>query len=331
MGGQSKAAGNQEALANNAANNSTATGTGLNATLFGTPTGGATGGRGSTGMSGGTLSGMMDPNSLNVSSPTGPYALQYNQAKAQGATNLAQANQNVDIQAGNAGFGAGAPSGYTGFLKSQNNMANAQNNGQLFSQFAGNSYQDALNNFWKATGMANSTANTQTGQGTSAYTNLYGATPKSTALQNVGSDIAGGVGSAVGSYAGGAAACVCEGTLIFSIDGKKIKVEDLHPGDVVVGIDGNINKVLKVTKHDAQPCVGILTQNNFRLRASKTHTLVLNAGGYVRAGDSKGWKVATRDGRSEVYTLTDIGDHSVYQIFLDGSHSFRSNEIWSLE
>src|ERR1700675_2979541 len=185
MGGQSGDANRQQNQANTAANSSTATGTGLNATLFGTPTGkGTAPGSPATGMSGGTLTGMMDPSKLNVNAPTGPYALQYQQAKAQGATNTDQAKQGIDMAAGNAGFGAGAPSGYTGFLKSQADLQNAGNTGQLFSQFAGNSYQDALNNFWKASNLASGTANTQTGQATSAYTNLYGATPKATALQN---------------------------------------------------------------------------------------------------------------------------------------------------
>jgi hypothetical protein len=170
MGGghQQKQADQSFGAASNAAGNSSATGQGLNATLFGTPS------PGGKGMSGGTLSEMLNPASLNVNQPTGPYALQYQQAKAQGATNTDQAKQAIDRAAGQAGLGAGAPSGYTGFLKSQADMSNAQNNGQLFSQFAGNSYQDALNNFWKATNTASGTANTQTGQGTGAYTNLYG-------------------------------------------------------------------------------------------------------------------------------------------------------------
>ncbi len=128
------------------ANNFGTQNSGLFSTLFGTP-----GGNASTG--GGTLSGMMNPSSLNISSPTGPYALQYQQAKANNALGTQQNAQAINRQAGNSGFGAGAPAGYTGYLQSQNTQAGNTNAGNLFSQYAGQSYQDALNNFWKANQM----------------------------------------------------------------------------------------------------------------------------------------------------------------------------------
>ena len=85
MGGQNANAKAQQTLGNTAAatsqGNANAFGgqeQGLFSTLFGKPGGNAASG-------GGTLSGMMSPSSLNVNAPTGPYALQYNQAKAQGA------------------------------------------------------------------------------------------------------------------------------------------------------------------------------------------------------------------------------------------------------
>lgn len=201
--GQANAA---NAAATNSANANTAlaqqfgaTNQNLTSTLFGP-----------SGSGGGTLSGMMNPNSLNVSAPTGPYALQYNQAKAQNAIGTNQASQAINRAAGNAGFGAGAPSGYTGYLQSQNTQAGNTNAGNLFSQYAGQSYQNALNNFWSATQAAQGTA-TNTGAGalqgnTSAsqtYGQLYGtAQNAATSAKNANKGIAkaavGGAGAAAG-------------------------------------------------------------------------------------------------------------------------------------
>lgn len=149
------------------AKSATTTGQNLLSTLYGP-----------NGSGGGTLSQFQNPSSLNINSPTGPYALQYQQAKAQGATATDQAKQAIDRTAGQQGFGAGAPAGYTGFLKNQADLSNAGNNGQLFSQYAGKSYQDALDNFWKATNATNATAGQQSLGGLSAYSQLYGTSQK---------------------------------------------------------------------------------------------------------------------------------------------------------
>ena len=212
MGGQS---GNAQGLQGAAATGASQSGTnaqgfgaqqqGLFSTLYGTPGGNATSG-------GGTLSGMLNPNSLNVNSPTGPYALQYAQAKAQNAIGTDQASQAINQRAQNAGFGAGAPSGLTQFLQSQNTQAGNTNAGNLFSQYAGQSYQDALNNFWKATNLASGQAatsgnqqNTAQGQMNQTYAQLYGAAPKqSGVLQAVetGLNAPGGFSSTAGGTLG---------------------------------------------------------------------------------------------------------------------------------
>ena len=154
----------------------------------------------------------MNPNSLNVNAPTGPYALQYNQAKANNAINTDQASQAINRAAGNAGFGAGAPAGYTGYLQSQNTQAGNTNAGNLFSQYAGQSYQDALNNFWKATGLA-ATASGQAGnqqntaqeQANQTYAQLYSSSPKVSGPTQIansfGNAAAGAAGKAVGGKA----------------------------------------------------------------------------------------------------------------------------------
>lgn len=189
--------------------------TGLFSTLFGSPTGSGGAPGTATGTSGGTLSKMADPNSLNVSSPTGPYALQYQQAKANNALGTQQAAQQINQQAQNKGFGAGAPAGFTSLLQSQNTQAGNTNAGNLFSQYAGQSYQDALNNFWKATGaeqsamgQAGSNQNAAQGQSNQTYSQLYGQNSKNSAgqaFQNAGATALGDLGGAAGKKVGGKA------------------------------------------------------------------------------------------------------------------------------
>jgi hypothetical protein len=147
----------------------------LYSTLFGNPAApGGAGGIGSGALTGGTLSKMMDPNSLNISSPTGPYALQYNQAQANNAIGTDQNAQAITRSLGQHGFGSGAPSGLGEYLQSQNTQAGNTNKGNLFSQYAGQSYQDALNNFWKATGIASNTQQDAQKTAAGTYGNLYG-------------------------------------------------------------------------------------------------------------------------------------------------------------
>lgn len=300
---------------------------GLFNTLFGTPNAGG------TGTTGGTLSKFMDPNSLNVNSPTGPYALQYQQAKGQGATNTDQTKQAIMRDAGNAGFGAGAPSGYTGFLKSQADMSNAGNNGQLFSQFAGKSYQDALDNFWKASGLASSQTatsgsqqNTAQGDSNQTYSQLYGAAPKT-------SPISGILNSAIGAggTVGAAALCVCEGTAILAGDGKTIYADDVQEETKLMGMGGESNFVLKVTRTERVPCVYVALADGRKLRCSSSHTIALANGGYVKAGDATGQMVAASPTPIRVTAVVDIGPRTVFQFSLNGSHTYLTEGIWSLE
>jgi len=261
----------------------------------------------------------------------------YNQAKAQGATNLQQANQNVDMNAGNAGFGAGAPSGYTGFLKSQNALQNAGNNGQLFSQFAGQSYQDALNNFWKANQMLGSQTatsgnqqNAAQGSTNSTYANLYGSTPKATTGQIIGQDLSGAVGAAAGP-ATAAIACVCEGTKIVMSDGRELPVEFVKVGDKVKAQGHGENEVLGIEIYENQLCMEIETQMGMHLWASATHTLARPHGGYVKMADADLQLIAAQKVAQFVSQIKGSDARRVYKLVLNGNHTFLSNGLWSLE
>lgn len=168
-------------------------------TLFGSDTNSATGG---------TLGGFLNPNNLTTASmgPTGPYKIQYNQA----LTNLAgaQAAQRGALSQAlqNRGFGTNSPSGFGATAALEQSLGQAQQTGQLFSDYTNQGYQDALRNMWSAAGILS-------GQGTSAmqgalqgqgqagqtYANLYGTAGK----QAQGSSFLGSLLGAGGSIAGG--------------------------------------------------------------------------------------------------------------------------------
>lgn len=320
MGGQNKQAQAQEDLANSSASGQGKLGAGLYGTLFGQPTAGG------TGTTGGTVSKMMDPNSLNINSPTGPYALQYKQAEANNAVSTDQAKQAIERAAGNAGFGAGSPSGYTGFLKSQADLAGAANKGQLFSQYAGNSYQDALQNFWKATDLAGGAAQNASNQQTNTYTSLYGSQPKATTGQIIGQDVAGAGGAAAG-------ACVCAGTPILMDDGRSLPVERLTVGMRVIGQGTELNRIVQIVKTENEPCVELTTNGGHVLRCSLSHTIARYAGGYLVAGFMEKEKpnIWQRDEKDFIVSAKLIGGQIVYKLVLDGSHTYLSSGIWSLE
>lgn len=153
-------------------------------TLWGAPSG-----SGGT-SSGGALSGFLDPSKLNVTAPTGNFAI----ANTTANENAEKASQNnaesIKQSASNAGFGANAPAGFTQDQLNQNQRALADTEGQNFNTNTQNSYQAALNNFWNSANMANSTSNTKQAQaGTdtsnagSIYNNLYGTSSKTTGGQ----------------------------------------------------------------------------------------------------------------------------------------------------
>lgn len=169
-------------------------------TLFGSDPNNATGG---------SIGGYLNPSNLTNASkgPTGPYQIQYNNAL--GTLGNAQSAQRGALSQSlqNRGFGMGSPSGFGATQALNQSLGQAQQQGQLFSDYTNQGYQDALRNMWSAAGILS-------GQGTSSaanavnassnagqtYANLYGTAGK----QAQGSSILGSALGAGGSILGGA-------------------------------------------------------------------------------------------------------------------------------
>jgi hypothetical protein len=128
----------------------------------------------------GTLTGFMNPNSLNVTNPTGAYATQYQNA----ANSINQgANQSVasaNRQMANQGGGL-QPSGF-GSAQTQNAYQNAANaKASAFQGATTNQQNNATSNFWNAQnayGQTGNQASSQAGSNMAAAggldTSLYG-------------------------------------------------------------------------------------------------------------------------------------------------------------
>lgn len=307
----------------------------------------------------GAVTPFLDPGKLNVTEPTGPYAQQFTRQKEQLAQGGQDAVASVRQAAANRGFtGSGLESDEA--LKAR--LGTAEAVGNAYNTATTNSYQDALNNFWKAVSAAQTDKaasqqgqlstegqqSTDTGQAIQAnqgaaqtYSQLYG-----TAGAYHPSPVAGivqsaiGAGGALGSGAiqaasqpipAGATACVCELTPVLMSDGTYKFVETLKAGDRLKSPDGRDDQVLGVEVTDAVDCWLVATQGGKLLRASATHTLQRPVGGYVLVSESFMAPVLTLDGPDRINEITPLGKRKVYRVRMKYTHAYLTGGLWSLE
>ena len=281
---------------------------------------------------GGTLSQFLDPNSLNVSGPTGAYRLQYNQAVG----NIAKQGQDVrgSVARANAsrGFGAG-PAGFAQDEARQAAESQIDRQGAAFTDYAGKSYADALNNFWNATNIATGSGAANTNAAISAdsaaannYANLYG-----TASNPIPSPMGGIIGSGLqaGGTVGAAAMCPCADAKILMMDGTEMLVQDLRKGMEAKGIDGKPCPLLADPRIVQRDSVEVKTLRD-KTRVSVDHTFALPLGGYEFAFKSVALNVRHGDEIATVLEVKEIGAQDVYVLEIGGSHSYRVDGFWSL-
>lgn len=292
-------------------------------TLFGT--GGSTD-------SGGTLSKMLDPASLNVSSPTGPYALQYKQATGNLAQQTAMQRGQLSATLANSGFGSNSPSGMAQDAQLQLALGQNAQQGQLFTQAATNSYNDALNNFWNATNIAagqaaTSQAGALAGNATAAQTdtNLYNTSTQPYSQTGIGGALLG-----AGASAGSAAImCPVAGSLILMADGTWKAVEKLKAGDETRAIDGSIDKVAADPIATVAKVVLVHTKDS-SARVSINHFFDRAPVGCTRADQSLGQVIKTSTGNMEITGVVELQDQPVFYFATLPSNSYNVDGFWSL-
>ena len=281
---------------------------------------------------GGTLSKFLDPKSLDVSGPTGTYGLQYNQAVG----NIAKQSQDVrgSIARANASRGFGnAPAGFAQDEARRAAEDQVGEQGAAFTDYAGKSYQDALQNFWNANNIATGSGAAATNAaiaGDSAaannYANLYGtaSTPRPSALGGII-----GSGLQAGGAIGAAAACPCEGGMLLGMDGKEKAVEFWRKGEELKGIDGKPCPLLADPRVVIRDSVEVKGLRN-KTRVSIDHTFALPLGGYEFAFKSTALNVRHGDEVVTIMEVIELGAKDVYVLEIGGSHSYRVDGFWSL-
>lgn len=293
--------------------------------LFGTPDG-------KGGFSGGTLSPFLDPNSLNVSSPTGAYKTQYQNETAQIAQGGVNARGALARNLASRGFSA--PNGFAADELRKSLLDQNSQQGQAFAANTMQSYQDALSNFWRASGALNGEGDTALSASISGdqaaannYANLYGSA--SQPKPSVTGQIIGGGLQAGGAVGSAAVKCPCEGALMTMHDGSEVKVETLRKGSKLRGIDGEPCMLLADPVMFMRESVELVTLGR-RHRASMEHTLMLEKGGYKFAGNARNTLVKTVDGPEHILHVDPIGKQPVYFLEIDGSHSYCADGFWAL-
>lgn len=280
---------------------------------------------------GGNLTKMMDPSSLNVSSPTGPYALQYKQATGNLAQQTSAQRGQLSATLANQGFGSNSPSGMGQDAALQLSLGQNAQQGQLFTQAATNSYNDALNNFWNANNIAagqaaTSQAGALQGQSTAAQTNtnLYNTSSQPYTQQGLGSALLG-----AGAQAGSAVMCPVKGSLILMADGTWKAVEKLKAGDQTRAIDGSADTV------EADPVIAIqkvvlVHTKDTSVKVSTSHYFDRVGCGCTRADQSLGQFINTSDGKQQITGVIAVEPQEVCYFLTLPSNSYNVDGFWSM-
>jgi hypothetical protein len=297
----------------------------------------------------GAVGSMLDPSKLNVSSPTGVYALQNTGANQAAAKQYAANKSAITSGAQQSGFGPNTPAGFVAQQQNQNANALADTKGSNFGTAVTNQYQDALNNFWKAAGASQA-------QGTSAqggalagnntanqtYSNLYGTAGHGNVVQSANylSPILGAAGT-IGSAALGpagiatnAASCCAEGTPIRTGLKEFTPIEKLFEGALIFGLGENDdypNRIRQPLAFAMKPCVQIKTDDGRELVCSTDHTLLVSGGGYATAEESLDCSLLTRGGPVKVLQVKEVGERRVVRLHLEAPHVFESDGLLSVE
>jgi hypothetical protein len=294
---------------------------------------------------GGSLTPMMDPNSLNVTTPTGAY-------KAQLTNTQNTLNDSYNKQKGslaqtwaNRGFAAGMPNGFQADQERQLGRDQADSNGTAFATAVGQQYQDALSNFWNANNLASGqAASARSGalEGSanagSVDTSLYGTASQyhaSPAAAIVGSALGAGgqLGAAAltggGSTAAGAAACPAAGSRLRTDQGDR-NVEDLREGDMILQRTGNYEPLTA----DPLPLSGIgvriITRRGRASKVSESHAWCVPSGGYIEAEESKLALVSAEDEPDTIESVYRTGADYFYLLSIRGDRTYLCDGLWSL-
>jgi hypothetical protein len=297
-----------------------------------------TGAPGSTG----SLSGFLNPNSMNVTTPTGAYKLNYQQTVNQTENEAQQGQSNIIRQAANNGLGLSSPA--VAQQAMQTNLATANMKGQDFANAVTQQHSDAMNNFWGATnaeataaGQAGTNAvSSASGAGQTAA-NVYGTAGQyhpnpATSIIGAGLQAGGAVGAAAANPA-----CPAEGQRIKTPEGDRL-VEELKRGDEISQL-GNIAKLkCDPIRHENVPLIRVESVEGLSVLVGEKHAFVSPDWGYFNADEllKRGRRLLKTEGLRPDRTAwaARAGIGTVYEIVTvdgEGNRTYCVGDCWSLE
>lgn len=287
--------------------------------------------------SSGSLSGMLDPNKLNVSGPTGSFKLQYDQGNKAIDTQLQNGVGSLARESANRGFGADA--NFVADQGRQNYLGAAAAKGANFADAATKSYADAKDNFWNANNLlagqgANAgsnaiTANTSAGN---TYANLYGVAGQQAKPTGFGNALVGALG--VAGAGAMSAWCPVEDSLVTLADGAAKKVQDLDfTKDLILQSDGTSRLLDKAPTPHFQEALEVETQRGKKGRVSRSHAYIVGYG-YQTAGelvvDGSTYLRTDEVERDAVKFVSNLGLRRVFSMPIGGNHTYCVDGIWSI-
>lgn len=290
---------------------------------------------GSGASGGGTLSGMMDPKSLNTGTPTGAYQTAWNNSQNQIAQNYAQQKGSLAQSWANSGMGSNnTPSGFQADQQRKLGSSEADSRGSTYTGIVGQQHSDALNNFWNANNIAagqqaSATGGSTTGAGNSGSSSsaIYGTAGQYHPSQT-GSVLGSALGAAGQVGAGAAMHCPRRGSMILMIDGSEKAVESLIVGDILAGADGK-PCIVESAEPYVEMVLRVVTSDDCATDISPSHAMITPEGSFVIAFESIGRTVITKHGKGRVLGVTFVGRREVFDILTDGNHTYRANGIWA--
>lgn len=284
-------------------------------------------GNGTAGSSG-SLTGMLNPANLTQAGLSPAYQAQFKQGENQIGQSTAQQRGQLAQSFANSGLSANAtPSGFQADQMRQLGSSQADQQGQLYSGLMGSQYNNALQNFWNANNIASGNAATGASTSTSAAGNsgsssaqVYGTAGQT--HPNQGLQVAGQVGAA--------AMCPADGSQILMAGGEWKKVEELKPGDIVLGIDRRGDEVIDIQPTLQNVCT--LFTIHGQVTVSESHTFERHSGGYTFARQALGECIDVERGGETVIEVRPLANKLMCRhIMLKRSHGYCVDGFWSLE
>ena len=127
----------------------------------------------------------------------------------------------------------------------------------------------------------------------------------------------------------GTAFCPARGTPYLLPDGSDRLVELLKVGDQIEGIDGEAETIEEIITA-VFPVLRTTTENGLSLRSSRVHAFALPIGGFTVAAKCLGKTILTETGPSRVVSVELDGEDEVFNVITDGSHTYCAAGLWSL-